>query len=315
MSKDNAIQYIELPPSPTGAKLQDPVLPSACEVGGCGYGPDIEHTPMPAFAEVRVNGVEITAEEIAREMQYHPAPDGKIAWHHAARALAIRELLQQVIRSRHHKEQRHNDTDNPNDTEENTEISALLERELPAAHVTEEECRRYYDGHIHRFRTPDLFEAAHILIEPIEDTDSGRLQAEQQARQLTSELGDDAESFAAAARELSGCPTAQQDGSLGQVRRGELDRAVQQALEALAEGCTGREPVQSRFGWHVVRLHRRIPGQTLPFELAREKILDMLEARAWVTSASRFIGELARTANIEGVQLDLNASTTESPAS
>ena len=37
---------------------------------------------------------------------------------------------------------------------------------LQPAEPSEEECRRYYDRNIDRFRTPDLFEAAHILIEP-----------------------------------------------------------------------------------------------------------------------------------------------------
>jgi len=315
MSKDNAIQYIELPANPTGATPHDPALPSACKVDGCGHGSGAEHTPtlMPAFAQVRVNGVEIAAEEIAREMQYHPAEDGEVAWHHAARALAIRELLYQVAGTSKHDRQRQAGAADATGTEEDAKISALLDRQLPPASVTEEECRRYYDGHIHRFRTPDMFEAAHILIEPAEDTDNSWLQASQRARKLASELGDDAEHFAMAAREFSGCPTGQQDGALGQVRRGELDQSVQQALETLPEGCTTREPVRSRYGWHLVRLHRRISGQTLPFELAREKILDMLEARAWVTSASRYIGELARTANIEGVQLDLTASIKESP--
>ncbi|MCO1335781.1 peptidylprolyl isomerase [Microbulbifer sp. OS29] len=316
MSKDNAIQYIELPATPTGETPHDPVLPSACKTGGCGGGSGAAHapTPMPAFAPVRVNGVEIAAEEIAREMQHHPAADGETAWHRAARALAIRELLLQVTSTCPLDEQQQTIATDHIETEEDVEVSALLDRELPPPCVTEEECRRYYAGHTHRFLTPDLFEAAHILIEPIEDTDSGWLKAKQQAHELAGELGDDARHFAEAARELSGCPTGRQDGSLGQVRRGELDQAVQLALEALPEGCTAREPVRSRFGWHLVRLHRRINGQTLPFELAREKILDMLEARAWVTSASKYIGELASVAHIEGVQLDLTASIDESPA-
>ncbi|MGD9804339.1 MAG: hypothetical protein AB7E81_22360 [Hyphomicrobiaceae bacterium] len=35
------------------------------------------------------------------------------------------------------------------------------------------------------------------------------------------------------------------------------------ASERLADGTTTREPVRSRFGWHVLRLQRRIVGLSL----------------------------------------------------
>lgn len=315
MRRDNAIDYVEIPTTPAAGAHSRPVLPSACETGGCGCAPVVDRAPppMPAFCPVRVNGVEIPADQIAREMQHHPAEDGETAWRQAARALAIRELLLQEAAACRIVAQAETDTAGRMETKEDATVRVLLERKLPPASVGEEECRRYYDGHIHRFRTPDLFEAAHILIEPGEGSEDGWRNAEQRARALAAELGDDAWSFAAAAREYSSCPTAQQDGSLGQVRRGELDRSLQQVLEALPEGCTARQPVRSRFGWHVIRLQRRIGGQTLPFELAREKIIDMLEARAWATSASRYIAGLARRASIEGVQFQPPAEESGNP--
>src|SRR3546814_13969312 len=91
-----------------------------------------------------------------------------------------------------------------------------------------------------------------------------RSAAEIQARSIAAEVGDRAESFAEAARAFSSCASAQQDGSLGQIRRGELVPQVQASLGALAEGTTGRDPTRSRFGWHVLRLQPRLPGHTLP---------------------------------------------------
>src|SRR3546814_11664165 len=66
-----------------------PVMPSACETGGCGGQEPMLPSP-PSFGEVRVNGVEITPEAIAEEIQHHPAPDAATAWIAAARALADR---------------------------------------------------------------------------------------------------------------------------------------------------------------------------------------------------------------------------------
>jgi peptidyl-prolyl cis-trans isomerase C len=76
----------------------NPAMPSACESGGCGGGPEPMIPPPPAYSEVVVNGVEITPEDIAAEIQHHPAPDAETAWVEAARALAVRELLLQEAR-------------------------------------------------------------------------------------------------------------------------------------------------------------------------------------------------------------------------
>ena len=91
------------------------------------------------------------------------------------------------------------------------------------------------------------------------------------------------------------------DGSLGQIRRGELVASIQEGLEKLTEGETGREPVRSRFGWHVLRLHRRISGRTLPFEMVSDRIADMLEARSWSVEAARYVAALASRNQVEGV--------------
>lgn len=277
------------------------VMPGACESHGCSGGPEPLLPPPPSFGEVTVNGVEIAPDAIAREIQNHPAPDAETAWVEAARALAVRELLIQEGRRLGLIETVETDGGEP---AEDALITAVLEHEVEPAEACEVECRRYYEANIGRFRTPDLFEASHILLEPEGVDERAWSVAETRVRALIGEIGDDQGKFAAAARELSGCASAQQDGSLGQIRRGELVPEVQAAIEALADGETGRRPVRSRFGWHVLRLHRRIPGQTLSFEAASPRIADMLEARSWSMEAARYVAGLARKGRVEGVLID-----------
>jgi peptidyl-prolyl cis-trans isomerase C len=283
-----------------------PAMPGACQSGGCGApSPDPRLRPAPpSFGAVLVNGVEIEPEAIAREIQHHPAADGETAWKEAARALVLRELLLQEARRLRIEPEPEEDEQGRGETEEDAAIRALLERHVEPAKAGEEECRRYYESRIDRFRTPELFEASHILIEPDGDDDAAWAHAEAEAAAIAAELDDDPATFAAAAREFSRCPTAHQGGSLGQVRRGELVPSVQEALERLAEGTTAREPVRSRFGWHVLRLQRRIEGRTLPFEIVGPKIADMLDARAWTVASARYAAELARKADVEGVLID-----------
>lgn len=279
-----------------------PVMPSACASGGCG-GPEPDIPPPPSFGEVRVNGIEITPEAIAQEIQHHPAPDAETAWIEAARALAVRELLLQEARRLGLDPEPESDDAGRAEADDDALVRALLEEEVQPARAGEAECRRYFDANQDRFRTPDLFEAAHILIEPEEDSAPGWNAAEARARTIIAEIGDDPAAFAAAARAFSGCASAQQDGSLGQIRRGELVPSVQAGLETLADGSTGREPVKSRFGWHVLRLQRRIPGRVLTFEVVQPRIADMLEARSWSVEAARYVAALADRGHVEGVRI------------
>jgi peptidyl-prolyl cis-trans isomerase C len=143
-----------------------------------------------------------------------------------------------------------------------------------------------------------------VLIEPEADDPQAWASAEAQARAVIAAVGDDPAAFAEVAREISACPSASQDGSLGQVRRGELLPAVQAALEAIPEGTVRHEPVRSPHGWHVIRLHRRIEGRELPFEAVRPKIAEMLGARGWSLAATRYVAALAEKAGIEGVAIE-----------
>lgn len=279
-----------------------PAMPGACASGGCG-GAEPMLPPPPSFGEVRVNGVEIAPEAIAREIQHHPAPDAETAWIGAARALAVRELLLQEARRLGLEAEPETDEAGRREEEEDALVRQLLEEAVDPVEAGEAECRRFYETNEVRFRTPDLFEAAHILIEPEGEDAAAWAAAEARARALAVGLGDDPAAFAQAARAFSGCASARQDGALGQIRRGELVPSVQAGLEALADGTTAREPVRSRFGWHVLRLQRRIAGHVLPFEMARGKIADMLEARSWSVAAARYVAELAARSDIEGVRI------------
>lgn len=284
-----------------------PKLMSSCETGGCGGGPEPMLPPPPTFGEVRVNGVEIPPEAIAEEIQHHPAPDAESAWVEAARALVVRELLLHEARRLGISAEPLADEGGRSEAEDDAIVRELLELEVDPAEPGEEECRRYYDSNIQRFRTPDLFEAAHILIEPEGNDEAAWDAARERALEIATRIGDDPAAFAAAARAHSGCASAQQDGSLGQIRRGELVNEVQAGLEALADGTTGREPIKSRFGWHVLRLHRRLPGQTMSFEMVRDRIADMLEARSWSIEAARYVARLSTENEVEGVVIEASA--------
>lgn len=283
------------PPPPAPAPAAG--IPKPAQ-SGCGGG------GAPAFEErpVLVDGVEIEPEDIAREMQNHPHEDPGASWREAARALVVRELLLREARRRGLGADPEALGEGRAETDEDSLIRALLDVAVEPTQPSEEERRRVYQGLQGKFVTPTLFEAAHILIEPAGEDPMAWAEAEARVREIIDLVGDDPRAFAEAAAQ-SACPTGAQGGSLGQIRRGELAGPVQAAIEALPEGATAREPVRSRFGWHAVRLERRIEGRALPFEVVDPRICDMLEARAWSVAAAQYVADLAARSRIEGVEL------------
>ncbi len=117
------------------------------------------------------------------------------------------------------------------------------------------------------------------------------------------------ERFAAVAAEFSNCPSGQHGGNLGQIGRGDTVPEFERALFRL--GPTGLLPelVKTRYGFHIVAVDRRVPGELLPFDVAHDKIAQSLSAAVEERALKQYVGILAGQAQIEGAEL----GTVESP--
>ncbi|MDE2488834.1 MAG: peptidyl-prolyl cis-trans isomerase [Alphaproteobacteria bacterium] len=262
-----------------------------------------------------VDGVEIPEALIAQEAQNHPEASGSAAWAAAGHALALRALLLQRARDLGLRAEPESDAAGREETEEEALIRALLDEQLEVAAPTEAECRRVYEAERHRFRTPALSEASHILIEARSGDEGALAAARLRAAELIWRLADGEASFADLAAEHSDCPSSAVGGSLGQLQAGDLVPEIEDVLAALEPGEVCAEPVLSRFGWHVLKLERRTPGRQLPFEIVEERIRLHLESRAWTAAAARYAADLAAEARAKGVALSLTADGGVGPGS
>ena len=249
-----------------------------------------------------LHGIEIPDSLIAKEAQNHPAPTAAASRTAAAHALATKALLLRRAAELGLEPEPERDEEGREETDEAALVRALLEAEIEIEPPSDEECRRVYDAQRAQFRSPELYEASHILIEPRGDEEAAR----KLARRLAATLSRGAPGFTGLAREHSHCPSGATGGSLGQLRLGDLVRDVEVALLALEPGQVGPEPVRSRFGWHVLRLDRHIAGRDLPFEIAAEPIRLRLESRAWTAAAARYVVALAEENRGKGVVATLS---------
>ena len=263
------------------------------------------HAQIPAGrpVAVSVNGVSIGRDAIVREMQHHPAEKPIAAWQQAARALIVRELLLQRAQYLGVTPEPISDRDGRRETDDEAIMRALIEREVKVPDPDDETCRRFYERNQGRFRSPDIFEASHILLAALPAEREAYAQARADAAAVLATLQDRPDCFAALARAYSPCPSAAQGGNLGQITTGQTTPEFEQALLALRPGELCTEPVATRYGFHVIRLDRKHEGQTLPYETVAGRIADYLRESVRRRADAQYIARLATAARIEGVDL------------
>ncbi len=260
------------------------------------------------MSAISVNGTGIGDAEIDAEMQYHPAPTRAAARKNAAEALVVRRLLLDEVARLGVSVDEPARENGALETEEEAVIRALLAREIATPEPDEAACRRYYEGHRRRFHSPELFEAAHILFAAAPGAAPARARARQAAEETLAELARAPERFADLARARSACSSAPNGGSLGQVSRGDTVAEFETYLLSLDPGEICAAPVETRYGYHIVRLDRRRAGRELPFDLVHARIAAYLVQVAWRRAVHQYVQILAGAGRIAGLDLGQTSS-------
>lgn len=264
-------------------------------------------TALPKPKAISVNGKVIPREVIAREVQNHPAEKPILAWQAAARALVVRELLLQESTRLGIDAEPLRDPEGRSETPEEAAMRALIEREVVTPEPDEAACLRFYQQNRQRFRSGDLYEAAHILIAAADSDIAARTAARATADAILSAVRPDPKLFAEFARSHSDCKTsAEEGGRLGQLTRGQTVAEFEAALQRMRPGEFAI--AETRYGFHVIRLDHHAPGQVLPFELARDRIADYLATGVQRRALAQYVSVLAGRADISGVTLAAAAS-------
>ena len=168
--------------------------------------------------------------------------------------------------------------------------------------VNKDDVRKYYDEHQGDFGTPEERRAAHILI----SVNAAASQAEQgtakaKAEQLLLQARQDPAKFSELAKKNSQDPgSAANGGDLGFFGHGMMVKPFEDATFALKVGeISGL--VKSDFGYHIIKLIAVKPSRVLPFDEAREGIVNKLRQQK---AAERFADLAERFSNTVYEQSD-----------
>ncbi|NNF49280.1 MAG: hypothetical protein HKN65_05455 [Woeseiaceae bacterium] len=141
-----------------------------------------------------------------------------------------------------------------------------------AVSVTEDELQDYYEFNKDRYLQDEQRQARHILVTFGDDKDAARERASELFARV--QAGED---FAVLARENSDdSGTAANGGDLGVLTRSQLENELGGAIFSMDEGEVGG-PVETDFGFHVVRLDTILERGPLPFDQVRAELTAELQ--------------------------------------
>ncbi len=146
---------------------------------------------------------------------------------------------------------------------------------------SDKEIEDYYKRNLSsQFAHPEQVHARHILIEvPAGASAEEKAKAKAKAEDILKKAGQKGADFAKLATEYSQDSGSKlQGGDLGTFGRGQMIKPFEDAVFSMKPGEI--RLIETRFGFHVIKLEALIPAHTDTLEQARPKIIEALRAQA-----------------------------------
>ena len=149
--------------------------------------------------------------------------------------------------------------------------------------LTDETIQTAYDAYVDDTASREQVTASHILVE-----------TEDEAKAVIAQLNDGAD-FAALAKEKSTGPSGPNGGELGSFGRGQMVPAFETAAFSMPAGSYSEMPLQTQFGWHVIK----VDDKGIEDAPSLEDMRDQLVANLSRQSFSRIVEELRVGSSLE----------------
>ena len=161
-------------------------------------------------------------------------------------------------------------------------LANVLEKE-----VTPERVLETYNRSIALEKKREEVKARHILVK-----------TEAEALDIIKALKSGAD-FISLAKERSTGPSGKNGGDLGFFTADQMVPPFSKAAYALRKGETSDKPVQTQFGWHVIKVEDKRLAGARPFEELEPLIREQLETKAY----EKIVQQFRKTAKIEKMNL------------
>jgi len=182
-------------------------------------------------------------------------------------------------------------------------VRTLVEtRIVPGIEISDEDVQAFYDENPDLFKRVDKIHCRHILFVVDPDADDETREAARKKAVLAHARALSGENFAALAFELSEGPNAARGGDLGFTARGQMVESFDEVVWGLEPGEIS-EVVESRLGFHVIKVEEFVPGEVIPLDEARQLIIQMLRQQRTGMALGNHVAELRDAAEIRTPEL------------
>jgi peptidyl-prolyl cis-trans isomerase C len=163
----------------------------------------------------------------------------------------------------------------------NVLVDAEIKKYLEEHPVTDAELKPEYDAQVAAM--PHEYHARHILVDDKATAD-----------QITKDLKGGAD-FAKLAAQKSKDPSGKNGGDLGWFTPDSMVKPFAEAVQALKPGQMTDQPVQSQFGWHIIKLEESRAASAPAFDDVKDRVRQMVQRKRVQT----YLEDLRKNAKIE----------------
>lgn len=150
------------------------------------------------------------------------------------------------------------------------------------------------------FQKPAVYRASHILVQfpSQEPTQEQKEACLAKIKEIQGKLKEDASNFADLAKEYSDCPSKAVGGDLGEFPEGSMVPEFEAALGEMKEGQVSG-PVETAFGYHLIKAGAFDEASMAPYEEAKEQIAQYLKMNAVGEAMDKKIEEMLEAAKFQ----------------
>ncbi len=161
--------------------------------------------------------------------------------------------------------------------------------------IPEQRIKEFYDSNPNNYAVEEAVKVSHVLIK-VADAEQ-KEEARKKAEKIRQEILD-GKDFAEMAKEHSACNSASGGGDLRYIKKGFMPKEFESVAFAMEEGAVS-EVVETKFGFHIIKLFKKRPGGPAPYENVKDFIKKFMQQDESKKKLAELKRELKKQAKIE----------------
>jgi len=164
--------------------------------------------------------------------------------------------------------------------------------------LTPRDVQAFYDAHKQEFVSPEHVRLSEILIPTPDDaTDAQVQQAKAKADEVAAKLKDGGD-FTALAKQYSGGPNADVGGDLGEFKRGDLGKVLEDQTFSLKQG-EWTAPIRTRQGFVILKVISHSPEGVQPLSAVEDQVQQAMYEQAIQPALRTYLTKLRENAFVD----------------